>query len=290
MGERQTTDQQGPLVHFRRQQRPDGVVSFESGGEDAGHQEFGRLGSQRRQPLDEKKLVDPKLLATLHQRVGKRRGGRQNESRGGEKQKDDHEDPGSPGKTCHLLGDPHQIGLSLFLLGHPPQINAEQCEQESRVEKRDAPGERDDEGVEPGHRKQAKLDTSPRIEHNLGNLLLSPSRCEPEDQHDNRPPDSDQKAVASRHVGRGVLGKLWAVPGRVGKVQVNRVLRQHGDERKHSSRKARGDIHLGRLRCPGQQERGCDHSGSEEQHGQCRGNRELTQSHHESRNSYHHGG
>ena len=57
VGERQATDQQGPLVHFRRQQRPDGVVSFESGGQDAGHQEFGRLGSQRCQPLDEKKLV-----------------------------------------------------------------------------------------------------------------------------------------------------------------------------------------------------------------------------------------
>ena len=74
------------------------------------------------------------------------------------------------------------------------------------------------------------------------------------DEHDDGPADADQQAVRTGHVRHGErrVGEILA--GRPREVQIDGVLGQHAHQREHEDGEGLGDVALGQLRGPREQE------------------------------------
>ena len=80
--DRQSADQEPPLIDLGRYQRAHRRRGLPSGGPDGRDQKFGSFRCQWRQPLHQEKFVPSRLTPKCHQRLGERFGGKDNHGRG----------------------------------------------------------------------------------------------------------------------------------------------------------------------------------------------------------------
>jgi hypothetical protein len=89
--DRERTDEQGPLIHLRAHERPEGEAGLQAPREQAGDHELGRLGRERGEPLDQEELRDPEVVARLHQGVRERLGAEDDHRRGPDRERGDRD-------------------------------------------------------------------------------------------------------------------------------------------------------------------------------------------------------
>src|ERR1700687_3789806 len=123
------SDEQGPLVDLRGDQRRDGGGAFAAGGEEDRDDEFGSSRGERRQPLHEQELVDAQLGTGVDEAVGERFRARQDD-RGRNAEHRDHRDPsGAVGESADGGGGADQVGFFDVAAGQFVEVEAEPCQQ-----------------------------------------------------------------------------------------------------------------------------------------------------------------
>ena len=145
--------QQGPLVDLGREQHPEAVGGVQPPGEDRRDDQLRCLRRERRQPLDQQELVDPERLPGRDEPVGERLGRHHHDRGRGQEQAGDKDASLAPGQERDVRRDADQLGLAAPLAGHPPEVGAEERQQDDGVVPRDAARERDDERVGAGDRR-----------------------------------------------------------------------------------------------------------------------------------------
>ena len=273
--DRQRADQQRPLVHLRRDQRPEARVGVEPPRVEARHQQLGRLRRQRREPLHQEELADADIGAGRDQRLGEvlradritaaaktnittidvRRG---------------------PSRTCRGSARDRPGAAPRPAPSTRGSCTARRSPPAPRVERRDRVLQRQGQRVDRGdgqvrelHRvAPVELDALPPLRGGAPSRLriryhaMNTTMDQPMPISSRLAPvmfasasDARRLLSAARRRQARRTRRLERVPALPGEHEVDRVLGEDGDERQHGDRESGGDVELRDLRRPRQHER-----------------------------------
>ena len=267
-------DQQRPLVQLRGDERVEPRRRSRLPHQHDDDDEFGRLRGQRCDPLDHEEGGDADGLAHQFEAVGERLdGGEDDEPR--EREEADHR------QRAVGVGDlpQHRRHADVFdlLLGLAPEHDADvedvEPDEERHVEDVDPAAQRHEERPERRRQQEGDLEADVAVERDgvfqearavLHRGVAVGARAEHREQRDARPADPDEDAVGAGHVrdrevaGLDALGRAGEHAGLPGVEGVDGVLRRDREHREHGDRERPGDVLLGGLGAPRQEERGAE--------------------------------
>ncbi len=204
--------------------------------------------------------------------MGELLGAEQDDHRREEEHPDHRPPPLGGGELAHRLGRAHQVGFLGRGPGDPDHVEHEDADQDGGVDQGDRALEREGERVDGGDRQERELDGVGALELDAVHPLAPGLEAPPGDEDHHRPAEPDEQPVGAGHVGQGQRAVrlpladelrrladsaelLECLPALEGEDQVDGVLRQHGDEGEDGDGQAGGDIELGHLGRPRQEER-----------------------------------